>query len=288
MKKLLLSCLLITGAYTMSAQEVWVDFDGIKNIYFSNGIGLRTGVLDSMMPNPSPNMINNSANVAKYVRDSVTQYDYLKMYTTAKLTDITPYADSAATMKMKMKVYTDAPAGSPIIIQLGIKGVDNYPAGIHSEYIGLTYAQNQWHEIAFNFMQRHTGSMAGPTDIDKIVVLFAAGSYDNYTFYFDEVSGPALTTSGVAEIPNNIKLLQNSPNPAKENTNISFSTVSTGHVSLKVYDLMGHLVATLADEDMKAGTHTLPFNTVNLQGGVYFYVLKTDAATRTRRMVIDK
>jgi hypothetical protein len=290
MKNLLPTLLFICLAQgSLQAQENYCNFEGtIKSIYFGNALGYRTGTLDSAAVNPMPNVVNMSTLCAKYTRDTAT-YDYLKMFTFDKMVDITPYATNAGTPpKMKIKLYTSAPVGTVVLLQLGIKSVDNFPTGIHSEYVAQTIVQNAWQELSFNWDTTYSTSMAQPTDIDKMVLLFAPGTNSTTDFYIDDITGPALVTSGMSEQTTSVKLLQNNPNPARENTSISFQMSSAGFVSLKIYDLMGNVVGTIAEQHMKAGVHTIPVETINMAGGIYFYVLKSQGVTRTRKMVIDK
>jgi len=83
-------------------------------------------------------------------------------------------------------------------------------------------------------------------------------------------------------------LSQNYPNPAKEFTRIKFQLNSSGHVSLKLYDMLGKPVYTLLDQQMYVGTYSIPLETADLAEGIYFYELKKDSTTQTQRMIISK
>jgi len=79
-------------------------------------------------------------------------------------------------------------------------------------------------------------------------------------------------------IPAAFKLERNYPNPFNPSTTIKFELAKTTRVSLKIYNLLGELVATLIDNELKAsGTHTTTFDAGSLTSGVYFYKLETDA-----------
>ncbi|MEO6168902.1 MAG: T9SS type A sorting domain-containing protein [Chitinophagales bacterium] len=64
--------------------------------------------------------------------------------------------------------------------------------------------------------------------------------------------------------------LKNYPNPFSQSTTISFSLPSSQSVSLKIYDLTGRLVTTLADAPMTAGVHQLQWNARDVCSGIYF------------------
>jgi hypothetical protein len=70
------------------------------------------------------------------------------------------------------------------------------------------------------------------------------------------------------------------PNPFSSSTTLSYNLVNSGYVSLNVYDLLGHKVATLVDNFQKAGIHELIFNANDLNNhrladGIYVIELKT-------------
>jgi hypothetical protein len=66
-------------------------------------------------------------------------------------------------------------------------------------------------------------------------------------------------------------LSQNYPNPFNPTTVINYQIPNDGHVTLKVYDVLGREVKTLVDEARTAGGYTVQFNGASLASGVYFY-----------------
>ena len=65
-------------------------------------------------------------------------------------------------------------------------------------------------------------------------------------------------------------LSQNFPNPFSQSTNISYSVKSPNYVSLKVYDLYGKEIQTLADNFHPKGSYSLQLDASDLPAGVYF------------------
>ena len=94
----------------------------------------------------------------------------------------------------------------------------------------------------------------------------------------------------LSESPRSFELNQNYPNPFNPNTNISFTLPERADVSLKVYDVMGRQVATLANNrSFTGGSHTLSFDASTLASGMYIYRLKMDnGMTLSRKMMIVK
>ncbi|MBN1633480.1 MAG: T9SS type A sorting domain-containing protein [Ignavibacteria bacterium] len=90
------------------------------------------------------------------------------------------------------------------------------------------------------------------------------------------------------QIPNKFGLEQNYPNPFNSMTNVKFKIANAGNVSLKVFDLLGREVSTLVDEKLQPGTYQANFNAENLSSGVYFYRLKTDGFSETKKLLLIK
>jgi len=100
------------------------------------------------------------------------------------------------------------------------------------------------------------------------------------------------TYTGVEDKPaqavNSYRLAQNYPNPFNPTTNISYELTSSGHVSLKVFNVLGEEVATLVNGVQNMGVHQINFDAADLNGGIYFYSLTAGDYSETRRMVLLK
>ena len=90
------------------------------------------------------------------------------------------------------------------------------------------------------------------------------------------------------EMPSGFELSQNFPNPFNGSTSIFYSIPKNSDISLKIYDLLGREVRTLASGYQNAGDYIVMFNSGDLSSGVYYYVLKTDNNRSVRKMVIIK
>ncbi|SMO71188.1 Ig-like domain-containing protein [Gracilimonas mengyeensis] len=89
--------------------------------------------------------------------------------------------------------------------------------------------------------------------------------------------------------PNQIALSQNYPNPFNPTTTIALELPSSAAVDLSVYDVLGRKVATITNDRLNAGTHTLRFDGSSLSSGLYIYRLSVDGAiVETKMMTLLK
>jgi hypothetical protein len=91
---------------------------------------------------------------------------------------------------------------------------------------------------------------------------------------------------GSAGIPTKFNLFQNFPNPFNPATEIRFDLKQAGPTVLKIYNMLGRVVATLVDEDLQAGAYKITFEATDLPSGVYTYRLETQNLTEVRKMIL--
>jgi hypothetical protein len=84
------------------------------------------------------------------------------------------------------------------------------------------------------------------------------------------------------------KLSQNYPNPFNPTTKINFELKASGFTTLKVYDMLGNEVATLVNNELTSGTHSVNFNAANLASGTYVYQLNVNGTRITNKMILLK
>jgi hypothetical protein len=90
-------------------------------------------------------------------------------------------------------------------------------------------------------------------------------------------------------LPVNFSLDQNYPNPFNPSTTIRFNVAKVSPVSLKIYNALGQLVATLIDNQvMSTGSHLVTWNPKMLSSGIYFYSLETGNTAITKKMMLLK
>lgn len=89
-------------------------------------------------------------------------------------------------------------------------------------------------------------------------------------------------------LPESFSLNQNYPNPFNPVTVIRYSLNENRFVTLKVYDILGNEASMLFTGKQNAGSYEVKFDGSNLSSGIYFYTLKTEGFTDTKRMILLK
>jgi photosystem II stability/assembly factor-like uncharacterized protein len=114
-----------------------------------------------------------------------------------------------------------------------------------------------------------------------------AGTHGRSMFQISTANIPIGIVSN-SEVADKFSLGQNYPNPFNPVTSIKFSIPKADYVRLKVYDITGSEVAVLLNKNMPKGEYTYEFDASNLPSGVYFYTLKTEKFTSTKKMILVK
>ena len=75
------------------------------------------------------------------------------------------------------------------------------------------------------------------------------------------------------DLPTELKLSQNYPNPFNALTLIKYTVPHAGHVTLKVYNILGEEIITLINEFQIQGGYEAVFDATTLSSGIYIYEL---------------
>ncbi|MBD3226491.1 MAG: DUF4185 domain-containing protein [Caldithrix sp.] len=106
--------------------------------------------------------------------------------------------------------------------------------------------------------------------------------------YFLPGSPSGLERVQKKNLPAQIVLYPNYPNPFNGETNIRYALSVDQYVELIIYDINGQKAATLIDGKQRAGLHEASWNANGLSSGVYFYRLKAGRNTQTRKLILMK
>jgi hypothetical protein len=152
-----------------------------------------------------------------------------------------------------------------------------HACGMPSEWAGLSA------DTLYDRIHKINGAFSGPIDtINFSTGLVFAGVRELADVPFLRFDAAAAARAAeliensssyaVTNVPDRFTLYQNYPNPFNPTTQIDFFLTERSIVTLKVYNILGQEVATLANrEEMEDGMQTLEFNASRLSSGVYFY-----------------
>jgi hypothetical protein len=101
-----------------------------------------------------------------------------------------------------------------------------------------------------------------------------------------------LQTAGIrssAGVAKGFELIQNYPNPFNSSTEIVYRVPGQGSrefIELRVFDVLGREVATLASGGKEPGRHEVTWNASGLGSGIFFYRLRVGESAQTRKCVL--
>ena len=100
---------------------------------------------------------------------------------------------------------------------------------------------------------------------------------------------PATSLAGSTNnLPESFELKQNYPNPFNPVTKIRYSVPVNGYVSIKVYDMLGKVTATLVSNELEAGEYIYEFDGSYLSSGPYICRMNAGSFKKDIMMVLIK
>ncbi|MEI8226580.1 MAG: T9SS type A sorting domain-containing protein, partial [Bacteroidota bacterium] len=99
------------------------------------------------------------------------------------------------------------------------------------------------------------------------------------------------TTVGIIDeqiIKGYFRLFQNHPNPAQNQTRITYELVNPSVITLEVIDILGKVVKSYVYSARPAGMNSVDLDCSALPSGVYYYRVKAGDVMQTKKMFITK
>ena len=129
--------------------------------------------------------------------------------------------------------------------------------------------------------------LGGTVDADDMMIRANTGSLGRFVI----AAGDHPSESSI--LPTVFALEQNYPNPFNPSTTISFALPQEMQVTVKVFNMLGQEITTLADSYYTAGRHDVQWNArdasqVRVASGVYFYTVESADIRLVKKMVLLK
>jgi hypothetical protein len=157
-------------------------------------------------------------------------------------------------------------------------GTDNGAFSLYVSVNGVSPTGTQWGPIA------NLDTIAAKAyPIDNDIVLNSPGR--SVQFIMLDAGTKIINSAPLVGNINSEPLVSNYPNPFTSNTTIQFQIKSNSYVSLVVYDQTGKKISTLVNRVLPASAYNILFDGSSLPAGIYFYTLKVDNYSTTRKMI---
>jgi hypothetical protein len=109
----------------------------------------------------------------------------------------------------------------------------------------------------------------------------------------DESRPGGAQSGGRVNLPKTLALNQPFPNPARTRLNIAYALPRQTRVELKLYDVAGKLVTTMASGEQKPGYYNLTWNRQDTKGrtcacGIYFCTLSAEGKRFSRKVILTE
>jgi hypothetical protein len=127
----------------------------------------------------------------------------------------------------------------------------------------------------------------------NVSVVYNSSKYSGYSLVWGMVRFvPSADATSIKQdknqTPNVFALSQNYPNPFNPSTVINYCIPKSGIVTLKVYNILGQEVATLVNQEQKAGNYNINFDASKLASGIYLYRIQSGEFSLTKKMSLLK
>ncbi|HUL43767.1 MAG TPA: T9SS type A sorting domain-containing protein [Bacteroidota bacterium] len=143
-----------------------------------------------------------------------------------------------------------------------------------------------WSQETFQDLPGFT-DLIGATFTDSLNAFICGGSWSDTAVIYRAIDGGITEVKGGEQGPS-FELKQNYPNPFNPLTTIEFSLPKSGHVALRVYNVLGEQVAELMSGWLVRGSHAAVWDASGNASGIYFYRVQSGAYSETKKLILLK
>lgn len=272
------------NAYAENFKEVY-NITNINQDMLVNFVGVKTGdVSGDVKANVNQNSVENRTNHAVQLQVNDARF------TTGQQIEL----------PISMAEYA-AIAGMQFTLNFNAQNLEF--AGVKSGVLNITDANFGFHKLSEGMISASWNSMEDTNleaqDVIMTLVFKAIGNgsvSESFEISSDITKAESYTSNGIIGGVNwNVKqstdevafnLFQNSPNPFKAMTKISFELPKDMDATLTFHDVTGKLVYTISNNFTK-GMNTIQVNKIDLvASGLMYYTLEAGEFKATRKMIV--
>jgi len=182
----------------------------------------------------------------------------------------------------------------PVTAEIILNPPSNLDAQFQSPNILLTWSAP---ERGVDYYRVYRGGILHEDNISGVMYIDIAPPYNNWSYAVSAVydGGWESELSETVEVVGGVdaddvlvqitKLNSNFPNPFNPETKISFSVSEGSSGVLSIYNIKGQLIES---QKFDSGKHEFTWNAEEQSSGIYFYKLKTDNYSKTKKMILLK
>ncbi|PID59719.1 MAG: hypothetical protein CR986_05485 [Ignavibacteriae bacterium] len=293
------------GGYTNN-QKVYETTDGGNNwTNISAGLpNLPIMCLVHYNRATSRNVLFVGTDVGVYIKDGDNDWAlYNSGLPNVVVTELDIFYNNSGADKLRAATYgrglweTDIDAALPVELTL-------FNASLIKENISLTWqtatevnnygfeiqrksGKSEWEKIGFI---KGTGNSNSPKNYEFTDFSLTNGNKFLYRLKLIDIDGQFDYSKEIEVnyLPNQFLLKQNYPNPFNPTTSISYILPEKTFVTLTIYNSLGQVVNQLINNEQDYGAYKVNFDASKLSSGVYYYTIKTNKFTETKKMMLIK
>jgi hypothetical protein len=239
-----------------------------------------------IISNFSPSISNHSFNKCDYKNDVL----YLSGYSYYQNSYGFTFIEAISVSDPNNPLFLSRAYSS--VTSSGVKGIivkDDYAYTLTDFEVKLFDIRDNQNICEVGFYRKNGGGLGSlKFNNDFLYAL----KYSDLTVLQNSILFPATDVKDNTYQPGQFSLSQNYPNPFNPETKINYSLPERSLVTLKIFDILGKVVATLVNEERPAGNFTVSFNANNadrnLPSGVYFYRLQAGNYVATKKLMLIK
>jgi hypothetical protein len=160
----------------------------------------------------------------------------------------------------------------------------NLSCQFHWDSLMTDSTHRRWHPTGMKGWNGSSWVSLGGTKTGNTMFLASSQIYSAFAFIGSPSSVVSVTEGQV--IPEGFQLEQNFPNPFNPSTKIEFNLPQAEFVSLKVFNSLGQVIATIVNGPREAGNYSVTWNAGLFPSGVYFYQITAGPFVKTRKLLL--